>query len=124
MYQRFSIFLLMSFGFSFCTPTQNHVLRNPVPNAILRIDMNLSAFGVESDGFPSIEAHLDFQHDSSSCTKSFYNPAYKGSTYRLSRTEMQKILNFLQDVNFKELKKEYTVGPHRPAYFNNNDIHN
>ena len=86
MYQRFIFFFLILFSLSFCTSSQNNVSKlNPVNNIITKIDMNLSAFGVESDGFPSIEIHLDFQNDTNICIKSFYNPAYKDSTYRLSK---------------------------------------
>ena len=110
MYQRFIFFFLILFSLSFCTSSQNNVSKlNPVNNIITKIDMNLSAFGVESDDFPSIEIHLDFQNDTNICIKSFYNPAYKDSTYRLSKIEIQKIYDLLKDVNFDDFKKEYSV---------------
>jgi hypothetical protein len=70
--------------------------------------MHLSAFGVESDNFPSIDAVIDFEHDSSLCKKSFYSPAYKPSSYRLSPSEMKQVRHLLQNTNFRNLKTSYT----------------
>jgi hypothetical protein len=72
--------------------------------------MNLSAFGVESDSFPSINAIIDFSKDTSICVKSFDNPAYKGSAYSLTKSEMNSILKFLKIADLDKLKKEYSVG--------------
>jgi len=71
--------------------------------------MNLSAFGVEADDFPSIEAHIDFLNDSSRCEKTYYNPAYKPSTYRLTSTEIKNALQLLRVTDFNKLKTEYSV---------------
>lgn len=71
--------------------------------------MHLSAFGVESDDFPSIETYVDFINDSSNCTKTYYNPAFKGSTYKLSHEEIKKVLELLQNSDLSKLKKEYSV---------------
>jgi hypothetical protein len=71
--------------------------------------MNLSAFGVESNDFPSIDACLDFEHDSSTCIKSYYDPEYNGSVYHLSSNEIQKVLHLLQNCNLKKLKTFYKV---------------
>ncbi|HEY1038246.1 MAG TPA: hypothetical protein VGF30_02525, partial [Bacteroidia bacterium] len=76
---------------------------------IEKIEMNLSAFGVESDDFPSVDAVIDFIKDSSSCVKSFYNPEKKGSSYSLDKDEMQEILNLLQISEVQKLKTEYKV---------------
>jgi hypothetical protein len=76
---------------------------------ILKIEMHLSAFGVESDNFPSIEAHVDFIKDSSNCTKSYYNPAFKGSTYQLSNDEIKRALELLQNSDLYKLKQEYKI---------------
>lgn len=105
-------------GLSFCSPGVNDISKqNPKSNSILKIEMNLNAFGVESDNFPSIDAYINFQKDSSNCIKSFYDPANKDSSYQLSKTEIKKIIKLLQDVNFRELKKEYTVGfTDQPTY--------
>jgi hypothetical protein len=71
--------------------------------------MNLSAFGVESDNFPSIDAYIDFVHDSSNCKKSYYNPAFKSSAYYLSHNEINRVLELLQKSNLEKLKEEYKV---------------
>jgi predicted RNA-binding protein with PUA-like domain len=71
--------------------------------------MSLSAFGVESDNFPSIEGYIDFVKDSSTCEKTYYNPAFKPSTYRLSTTEIKKVLQLLKASDLEKLKLEYKV---------------
>ncbi len=71
--------------------------------------MRLSAFGVESEDFPSIDVFINFPKDSSLCVKSFYNPAYEGSSYTLTKTEMNAILKLLKIEDLEKLKKEYSV---------------
>lgn len=78
-------------------------------DSILKVEMDLSAFGVEADNFPSIKAFLDFAKDSSHCVKSFYNPAYKGSTYSLSTNDMKAVLQLLKTADLPQLKRQYTV---------------
>jgi hypothetical protein len=72
--------------------------------------MNLSAFGVESDDFPSIDVKIDFIHNTSICVKSFYDPENIGSTYYLTKDEMKSILKLLHIDQLEKLKKEYRVG--------------
>lgn len=78
-------------------------------NKIIKIEMSLSAFGIESDDFPSIDVFINFTKDSSHCVKSFYNPAYEGSNYTLTKTEMNTILKLLKIEDLEKLKKEYSV---------------
>ncbi|MDJ1501411.1 hypothetical protein [Xanthocytophaga agilis] len=78
-------------------------------NSISKVEMHLSAFGVESDDFPSIDVIIDFQNDTNSCKKWYYNPAYKDSIYSLSRTDITKVLDLLQSTDLTKLKEEYTV---------------
>lgn len=76
---------------------------------IVKIEMNLSAFGVESDFVPSIDAVIDFSKDTSICVKTYYNPAFKGSSYALNESEMTEILGLLKITDLKKLKTEYRV---------------
>jgi hypothetical protein len=69
--------------------------------------MNLSAFGVESDGFPSMRAIIDFKNDSSFCERWYDNPIYKDSSYSLTKLEKTSILNLLLNSDVKALQKEY-----------------
>ncbi|MDN3580469.1 hypothetical protein [Mucilaginibacter flavus] len=78
-------------------------------NSVLKIEMNLSAFGVESDGFPSVKALINLKTDSSSCKKFYYSSEYKDSVYSLSNSEMLQIHDILKNVNIKKLKNKYTV---------------
>ncbi|WP_033417881.1 hypothetical protein [Cytophaga aurantiaca] len=79
------------------------------PDSIVKIEMNLSAFGVESDDFPSIDVKIDFVNGTSTCVKSFYDPAHEGSTYSLTKSEMDAILKLLKISDLEKLKKEYTT---------------
>jgi hypothetical protein len=79
-------------------------------NKILKVEFKLSAFGVESDSFPSISGYVDFVKDSNNFFKSYYNPAIKSSSYKLSSDEIKNILQLLQNTNLDSLKKEYSIG--------------
>lgn len=83
--------------------------RNATTDSIMKIEMSLSAFGVESDDFPSIEVFIDFTRDTSTCVKSYFNPAYKGLTYSLTKSEILAILELIKTSDFKKLKDKYTV---------------
>ncbi len=99
-----------------CSDGQTNASANDNVNDLLvKIEMNLSAFGVESDNFPSIDALIDFDKDTSVCVKSFYDPAHKGSTYALTKSEMNSILKMLKIEDLAKLKKEYKVNmPDQP----------
>lgn len=93
---------------SYSTATSDTLVSKQVrTETISKVVMNLSAFGVESDDFPSINATLDFVRNFSECTKTYYNPAAKGSTYHLSNTEIAKVLSLLQKVDLEKLEKHY-----------------
>lgn len=81
----------------------------PVTNNILKVEMNLSAMGVESDDFPSINVIIDFKENTSRCVKSFYNPAYEGSVYSLTDSEMEAVKTLLELADLEALKEEYTT---------------
>ncbi len=86
-----------------------YINNNESKDSIFKIEMNLSAFGVESDGFPSIKVLIDFSKNSSTCIKTFYNPANKSSTYSLTKDEMNTILKLLKISELEKLKKEYKM---------------
>jgi hypothetical protein len=89
----------------------NYVPRSSAPaSRAQRIEMHLSAFGVESDNFPSIDVFIDFSADSSYCKKWYYNPKYKDSVYSLSKAEMLIIASLIEKSDLSKLKKEYRVG--------------
>jgi len=98
-------FMTILFAFAFYTAGSHSYSRNNV----LRLEMHLSAFGVESDNAPFINAAIDFKNDSSRCDKSFYNPANKASVYSLSKEEMAKLLELLKNADLGELKNDYSV---------------
>ncbi len=76
---------------------------------LVKIEMNLSAFGVESDDFPSINAVIDFSKDSIACVKTYYNPSYNDTIYYIHEKEISNILNLLKISDIQKLKPEYKV---------------
>jgi len=55
-----------------CTNSQTPSVAAITPNEpVKKIEMNLSAFGVEADDFPSISVFIDFTKDSSFCSSSY-----------------------------------------------------
>ena len=100
-----TIFVLLS-----CSNAQTKpVSKKSLTHSIAKIEMNLSAFGVESDNFPSIDVFIDFSNDSSICVKSFYDPEQRGSTYSLTKSEIDTIVKLLGSADLEKLKNEYKV---------------
>jgi len=99
------LILILSFSISLSALGQYHPV---VKDSVIEIKMSLSAFGVESDDFPNIEADIKFTNDYSLCNESFYNPANKGSTYTLSKSEINEIRKILNDSHLETLKTKYS----------------
>lgn len=77
---------------------------------VLKLEMFLNAFGVESNGFPTINATIDFVSDSSLCHVSYYEPWLKQKQYSLSKQELDTLKGLLISADLKRIKKEYNVG--------------
>lgn len=83
---------------------------------VSRIEMRLSAFGVESDGFPSINAKMDLKNDTSYCEVSYYDPKFSGVIYRLSKADLDSVRYLVTHTDLRSLKKEYRgSAPDQPA---------
>jgi hypothetical protein len=78
-------------------------------DSVVKIELNLSAFGVESDDFPSIYAVIDLVNKTSECKKSYYAPSKQNSTYFLSISEINTIIEILQNKDLEKFKKEYKI---------------
>jgi hypothetical protein len=107
------LFFILVFAVTGCTSSEitnrNYLTRSTSTNPVQRIEMHLSAVGVESDNFPSIDVFIDFESDSSYCRKWYYNPKFKDSVYRLTKAEMLIISSLIEKSDLHKLKKEYTV---------------
>lgn len=77
---------------------------------IKKLDMQLSAFGVESDRVPNIDATIDFEKGTSVCKVSYYYPDYKPFEYSLTKEELDEVLKLLEKTNLDSFKENYTVG--------------
>ena len=109
MKTNFIAILILLLTLSNCTNSQTPSEVNiPSKDSILKLEMNLSAFGVEADDFPSIAVFIDFTKDSSFCTSSYYNPSYKGKEYNLSKEEIKRIADLLNKTDLAKLKTKYT----------------
>lgn len=104
----FSVITLISCGYG-STSSNKFGTKPEKSKTILKVDMRLNAFGVESDDFPSVTASIDFAHNSSECIKTYYNPSFKGSTYHLSSAEVSQVLALLQKADLENLKNRYHV---------------
>ncbi|MBC7863411.1 MAG: hypothetical protein IAF38_10580 [Bacteroidia bacterium] len=110
MQKRVYFFIILAFTIGSSSYSQNNPNNNrSFTDTIIKIEMILSAFGVESDNFPSIHADVDFKTGLSICKKTFFNPAFKDSAYSLTKKEIATILEILNKTDLKKLKKEYTV---------------
>jgi hypothetical protein len=108
--KRFYILVIMIFAFIHCSNSQDRAVNNkPLATAFTKMEMHLSAYGVESDNFPSIDISIDFVNNSSSCRKWFYNPAFKDSVYSFSKNVTDNILQILRRTDWGKIKKEYTT---------------
>ena len=109
--QKPAFLLVIALSLNFCNSSKDHNSHRQiqVKDSIIKIEMNLSAFGVESDNFPSIAAYIDFKGDSGTCTRSYYDPSLKASVYYLSKNEIESVLGLLKNSDLKKLKDEYKI---------------
>ena len=101
------VLTLIAIGAISCSACKTNITNNK-GHSIVKVEMHLSALGVESDNFPSIDATIDFLADSSYCRKWFYNPIHKDSIYKLTKKEIRSLLTLIDKSDFQNLKKEYT----------------
>ncbi|MEO7312747.1 MAG: hypothetical protein ABIX01_20355 [Chitinophagaceae bacterium] len=93
----------------FCDSSSGEHTRESIRlNTVTKIEMHLSNFGVESDGFPNIAASIDFDHDTSICKVSYYNPKNKDTAYRLTKMEIDSLENSINNCDLIILQKNYT----------------
>ena len=94
-----------------CSPSNSNIAAKISPqNSLLKLEMFLNAFGVESDGYPYIQASIDFNTHTSSCNVWYDNPKFKATKYSLKSKEIDSIRILLMKNNLRRLKKEYTIG--------------
>jgi len=74
---------------------------------VLKLEMFLDAFGVESDGFPTIDARINFVSDSGICSVSYYEPWLKPKEYFFSKQVLDTLKILLKSVELRKIKKEY-----------------
>ncbi len=109
--KRLFLLLIIVFAFIYFGNSQGKAVNNkPFATAFTKMEMHLSAYGVESDDFPSIDISIDFVNNSSSCRKWFYNPAYKDSVYSFSKNVTDGILHILRKTDWSKIKRKYTSG--------------
>jgi len=107
---RLCILAVIVFAFNHYSNSQSTTISGKLfTDPFTKIEMHLSAFGVESDDFPSIDVNIDFVNNSGSCRKWFYNPAFKDSIYSFSKPVTDSILQILKKTDWEKIKKEYTV---------------
>lgn len=113
MISRFKYLLvILIIPFCYCSNiTTPGIKTNSKQFQVLKLKMFLDAFGVEADGFPTICATINFVSDSGLCYVSYYEPWLKAKQYSFSKKQIDTIRALLENVDLKEMKKEYTKGP-------------
>lgn len=105
--KRLLCFLLIAIiTFSFCSSEK----QAGSTNKLLAVDsavMFLDAYGVESAGFPTIRAALNFKSNSGTCEVSYYEPWLKKKIYSLTQAEMDTVLNLLQHTSPQVPEQQY-----------------
>jgi len=86
-----------------------HPLKNSNGETVNKIEMKLSAFGVEVDGFPNINVILDLKNDTSYCDVSYYDPKFPAKICRLKKGEIDRIRYLISQYDLRKLKSKYTV---------------
>lgn len=86
-----------------------HPLKSANIEPVEKIEMKLSAFGVESDGFPNITAIIDLKNDTSFCDVSYYDPKFPAKTYRLTPKDMGKIRQLMAESDIRNLERKHAV---------------
>ena len=103
------ILLILLTSFCCCkTSKSKNLNRNSVTLQVLKLEMFLDAFGVEADGFPTINAKIDFVSDSGICMVSYYEPWLKQKQYSFSKAQIDTIRSLLINNDFKKIKKDYS----------------
>ncbi len=82
---------------------------NCTAQKISKVEMHLSAFGVESDRWPNIDATIDFKKATSLSKVSYYHPDYKPFAYKLTEEEIAAVLRLLETTDLTKLKNNYSV---------------
>ena len=73
------------------------------------LQMDLSAFGVESDDFPNINAFIDFLADTGFAFRSYFDyKKHPSTTFHFSKSEIQEIRDLLQKEDLSKLHEEYS----------------
>ena len=104
------LLLILLFPFCYCSNITTGNIKSPAEQfQILKLDMFLNAFGVESDGFPTIDATIDFVADSSICNVSYYEPWLKPKYYSFSKNQIDTLRTLLKNSDLTKIKKEYSV---------------
>ncbi len=109
MHIRYFITLII---FALTLPSFNY---NSITNSLSHDNVSsahfyLSAFGVESDEFPTIDAKIDFLKIKSQCQATYDEPNKKPKSYTLSSKEIDTLSHLINSVDWKQFKKAFAVG--------------
>lgn len=113
MQRRYVYLMLIIMTSLFCCSriTTTNISHSSKQLGVKKLEMFLNAFGVEADGFPTINATIDFVSDSGICNVSYYEPWLKAKQYSFTKKQIDTIRVLLVNTDFKKIKKEYTEGP-------------
>jgi hypothetical protein len=108
--KKLSFLFLLAILFTNCKSQEQNQHLNRNSDSIIYIEMHLSAFGVESDTYPSIDAEIDFLSQTSICNRWYYNPETKGDgDYVLSKEEMENLRKIAGSMDLEKAEKAYNT---------------
>jgi hypothetical protein len=79
------VFILFTSLLSYTQISNAQTTKTTDSLVVTKIQMNLSAFGVESDGFPNIYATIDLKTDTSFCSVSYYDPKFRDNNIQTDK---------------------------------------
>lgn len=109
MIKKSKYFLLIALVSLCCCSGTNLTNTNSVSKQfhLLKLNMFLDAFGVESNGFPAINATINFVSDSGICNIAYYEPWLKQKQYSFSKAEIDTLRVLLKTADLTNITKSY-----------------
>jgi hypothetical protein len=104
---KFLFFIVFVILFLFAFTDKTNSISKTKNFKLLKLEMSISAFGVENDSFPTIDMKIDFNSYKNNCVKSYYNPDIKSTTFSITRDEILHIEKLLTRENLNKLKNNY-----------------
>ncbi len=75
-------------------------------DTIVKLEMHLSAMGVESEGFPNVDVVIDLKADTGNGSKWYFEPFFQPEKYSFSKADIKKVLGMIDTADLDRIKRE------------------